>query len=123
MKLYLNKTFPASCTMTTVGSDLGKTQKIFADKMDRVLLYGSYARGDYTDDSDIDIMIILNCPKEEVSSYRRKTSQMASRIGLEYDVLVSIILRDKETFDLRKEELPFYQNVVKDGIKLYGSEI
>ncbi len=98
-------------------------RKLFEDKMDRVLLYGSYARGDYTDDSDIDIMIILNCPKDEVSSYRRKTSQMASRIGLEYDVLVSIILRDKETFDSKKEELPFYQNVVKDGIKLYGSEI
>ena len=94
-------------------------QKIFADKMDKVLLYGSYARGDYTDDSDIDIMIILDCPKEEVAAYRRKTSQMASRIGLEYDVLISIILRDKETFDSRKEELLFYQNVVKDGIKLY----
>ena len=44
---------------------------LLSDKLYKVVLYGSYARGDYTPESDIDIMIVLNCPKEEVLSYRK----------------------------------------------------
>lgn len=35
-------------------------QKIYGNHLRRVILYGSYARGDYTKDSDIDIMILLD---------------------------------------------------------------
>ncbi|MCD7867341.1 MAG: nucleotidyltransferase domain-containing protein [Clostridiales bacterium] len=93
---------------------------MFSDKIERVLLFGSYARGDYTNESDVDIMIILNCPKEEVRAYRREVSRMASRIGLEHDVMVSILIRDKATYEHGKNELPFYRNVMQEGVELYG---
>ena len=34
------------------------------DKLDKVILYGSYARGDYDDESDIDIMVLADIPRE-----------------------------------------------------------
>ena len=41
------------------------SQEIFGDKLNKVILYGSYARGDSDNESDIDIMILVNLSKEE----------------------------------------------------------
>lgn len=35
--------------------------QLYGKRLNKIILYGSYARGDYTDESDIDIMIVLNC--------------------------------------------------------------
>lgn len=34
--------------------------------------------------------------------------------------MISILLRDKESFEHGKKVLPFYQNIIKDGVELYG---
>lgn len=49
------------------------------------MLYGSYARGDFTSESDIDILVIMNCGKEGVSRYRKPIDKIASRIGVKND--------------------------------------
>lgn len=86
----------------------------------KIYLYGSYARGDFTVESDIDIMIVLNCDKETVKSYRKQISILASRIGLKNDIEVSLLLRDKESFEQGQQILPFYKNIANDGVKIYG---
>ncbi len=90
------------------------------DDIFKMYLYGSYARGDFDSESDIDIMIILNCSKEKVRQYRKQISKLASRIGLKNDVEVSLLLRDKESFEQGQRILPFYQNVAREGVTLYG---
>lgn len=93
--------------------------KLLKDDVYKIILYGSYARGDFTKESDIDIMILLNCSKEEVQKYRKQVSLLSSRIGLKKDAEVSLILRDKETFEQGQKILPFYQNVAGEGVILY----
>lgn len=93
--------------------------KLLKDDVYKIILYGSYARGDFTKESDIDIMILLNCRKEEVQKYRKQVSRLSSRIGLKKDVEVSLMLRDKETFEQGQKILPFYQNVAGEGVILY----
>lgn len=93
---------------------------IVSDKIYKIILYGSYARGDFTQESDVDIMVILDCSKEEVLSYRKQISKMASRIGLEHDLMLSVLLRDKESYLSGQEFLPFYRNVDREGVSLYG---
>ena len=86
----------------------------------KIVLYGSYARGDFTSESDIDIMILLNCRKEQVMQYRKQISQLSSRISLKNDIEISLLLRDRDTFERGENVLPFYKNIKKDGIEIYG---
>ncbi len=86
----------------------------------KIVLYGSYARGDFTEESDIDILILLNCSKEQVMMYRKQVSRLSSRIGLKNDIEISLLLRDKETFERGKDILPFYKNIKQEGIEIYG---
>lgn len=43
-------------------------------------------------------MVLVDLPKDKLSSYRRKVSDLSSELDLKYDVLLSIKLQDKETF-------------------------
>lgn len=94
--------------------------ELLSDDVYKIYLYGSYARGDFTFESDVDIMIILNCDKETVKSYRKQISILASRIGLKNDIEVSLLLRDKESFEKGQDILPFYRNVANEGVEIYG---
>lgn len=97
-----------------------ETKKLLKEDVYKIVLYGSCARGDYDGESDIDIMIIVNCRKEEVFRYRKQISKVASRIGLKNDMEVSLLLRDKDTFEQGGDVLPFYKNILKEGVALYG---
>lgn len=93
--------------------------RLLEDKVYKIILYGSYARGDFTSESDVDVIILLNCSKEEVRSYRKQISKLSSRIGLENDVEVSILLRDRDSYERGLQILPFYRNISREGIVLY----
>lgn len=95
-------------------------QQLYGDKLNRIILYGSYARGDHTDESDIDIMIVLDCESGEIKKLRGITAEMASDISLEAEVFLSILLRDKKYFETNRNLLPFYQNIEREGIAVYG---
>ena len=93
-------------------------KEVFGDKLRSVILYGSYARGDYDDESDIDIMILVNIPREKIWLYKDPIIHLASDLGLEYDILVSPYIKDTETFDKYLNAMPFYQNVQREGIPI-----
>ena len=95
-------------------------KQLFGDRLNKIILYGSYARGDNIEESDIDIMIILDCAEREIKMLRNSTAEMASDISLEQEVFLSISLRDKKHFEDNLSCLPFYQNIEREGIPVYG---
>lgn len=99
---------------------ISEVMKLVKDDIYKIILYGSYARGDFDTESDIDILVVLRCDEKKVKQYRKNISRIASRVGLENDVEVSLLLRDKATYEMGNRLLPFYQNVLKDGVTLYG---
>ena len=72
-------------------------QKIYGNHLRRVILYGSYARGDYTKDSDIDIMILLDMS----------------------DMDIKPIAKSEIHFQKWVDVYPFCTNVMKEGVKLF----
>ena len=105
--------------LNTITSNVAQEAKnLLGNKLDTVILYGSYSRGDYDDESDIDIMVRIFCPIEALEDYSQYFNRLSSRLSLENDITVSVLLRDSETFNKYKNVLPFYTNVEKEGIKI-----
>jgi len=91
---------------------------VFGDKLCSTLLYGSYARGDYDAESDIDIMVLADISREELCKYKTDFVRLTSELGLENDIVVTVTLKDKYTFEKYLEAVPFYQSVQREGIPI-----
>ena len=55
---------------------VSEIHKIYGSHVKQIILYGSYARGDYTADSDVDIMILLDISDIAIKDYRHQLSDM-----------------------------------------------
>lgn len=108
------------CTKNQLDEIIGKivnfSKNTFGDKFQNVILYGSYARGDYDDESDIDIMIMVDMSREELKMYRSLVSEFFSEINLENGVFLTSKLQSKPYFNEWQHAMPFYQNVIKEGV-------
>lgn len=94
-------------------------KETFGEHLDSVILYGSYARGDYTPESDVDIMILVKgIAPEELWKYRSSITSKSSELGLEYNLVIVPLIKDVDTFKKYMGVLPFYQNVDKEGIRI-----
>lgn len=83
-------------------------------------LYGSYARGDFHDESDVDILLTSTLPLEQINRTRRDIASIASQLSLNHDITVSLTIKQLDQFRSHLSISPYYQNVLKEGIR-YGS--
>jgi len=88
-----------------------------------IILFGSYARGDYTENSDIDILILANDTEKRLrEAYFSRITEILSDINLEYDVFMTIILDSTEEYSKTKNHTPVFKNVERDGILLWTNQ-
>jgi len=95
-------------------------KETLGEKLEKVVLFGSYARGDYDEESDIDIMVLADIHPEDANKERGKIHDSTGDLGLEYDVVVSLHMVCSAVFHRFVGVTPFYKNVVKDGVELYA---
>ena len=98
---------------------LKELRKIYGLHLKSVILYGSYARGDFTQESDVDIMILVDLTEEEMDQY----SDELAEVGFDYNVAHGIwmmpVVKNQDHFRRWAKASPFYENVQKEGVKLY----
>ncbi len=91
-------------------------QAMYGDRLREVILYGSYARGDYDEESDIDLMVVLNDERVDTFAEIRRISPLETSLLLTYGVAVSPL---PVPYSLYKNSFsPIYQEVRKDGMVL-----
>lgn len=93
-------------------------QEIFGKELNQIILYGSAARGTNTKESDIDIAVIVREYTEEMHD---KMVDLTVDLELECGKVLSVILIEYDNFKEWEHILPFYQNMKKDGIRLWSA--
>ena len=93
---------------------------LFSDSILAIILYGSVARNDNTDESDIDIVIIIKNEMDDAT--KEQFIHWSAELDLRYDRVVSIIDTQEENMEKWRNVLPFYQNIQKEGIILWKAE-
>jgi len=96
-------------------------RKIYGNHLKSVILYGSYARGDFRPDSDIDIMILVDLTDLEVERYRKRLSNFTYDFNEKYSTDIKPIAKNDAHFKKWLGVYPFYTNVQEEGVELYGT--
>lgn len=91
---------------------------LFDKKLASVILFGSYARGDYDAESDVDIALLLHCDREEIRNYMDKLASIATDISLESSLVVSFVCIPYQDYIKWLPTLPFYQNIEREGVRI-----
>lgn len=87
--------------------------RIYGDQLKAVYLYGSYARGDYRQGSDVDVMILLKDYKNYWKELHR-SSDYVSDISLKYDATVSCLIMKE--IQWKESDMPVLRNIRKEGV-------
>ena len=98
---------------------INEIKKIYGETLQAVILFGSYARGDNTEDSDIDIMILANKTDMQLKQFQNQLADMTFDFNLDYDIDIEPIVKSNEFFNKWVEEYPFYSNIKKEGVILF----
>lgn len=94
-----------------------EAKMIYSKALRKVILYGSCARGDFEQDSDIDIMVLLDSPAEKMNEERKKILDASDRLDLAYDVVLTPVFQNYQQFQYYMPVSKFYQNVQKEGVQ------
>ena len=95
--------------------------KIYGSHLKRIILYGSYARGDFREDSDVDIMILLDLTDMESKAYFDQLIKVTFDFNMEYGLDIKPIAKSLEHFRKWVNAYPFYTNISKEGVLLYDA--
>ena len=95
-------------------------QEILGDNLEKIILYGSYARGDYNASSDIDIMILTNLDNEELEEYKTKIWDYSYDIEEEnnFEIKLSSLIKNINDYEERVNVVPCFRNVQREGVAL-----
>lgn len=93
---------------------------IFKKDLSSVVLYGSYARGDYNENSDVDVMVLVKTQEENISNYRDRVSDCAFEYLMKYGVDISPVIKNVNHFNYWVNNLPYYRNVQKEGVVVHA---
>ena len=79
-----------------------------------LILYGSYARGDYNEDSDLDLLVLID--KDEITrSDQKRIKYPLYDIEFDTGTIISALIFTKKDWEMNHMITPFYENVVREG--------
>jgi predicted nucleotidyltransferase len=99
-----------------------RVHNALGDEVDAIILYGSVARGEATEESDVDVMVLSPDP----ARIKPRVSRIRTELSCDLDILFLITLvhlSRKMVTGLLEEGSPFLKEVLTDGVALYDNGI
>lgn len=85
-----------------------------------IILYGSCARGDYSDDSDIDIALLTRCDRVEAKKYDEELAHISTELAMKYFAIVNFVCLPYQEFMEKRTWYAYFHNIEAEGEVLYG---
>ena len=102
-----------------LGSFIEKMVSVYREKLRSIILFGSCARGTYTDNSDIDLLLVMDIDENKIRDMADSMDEKTYEINDAYDVLLSPVLATLSKFRKYGDSLPLYINVKREGMIIY----
>ena len=93
-------------------------EQVYRDNIIDIYLYGTYARGDYDAESDIDFAAVVKGERLDLQRKLKAMWDIAADLGMERDVVISPTVIPYSEFIKYKDELPYYRNIIREGLKI-----
>ncbi len=82
-----------------------------------IILYGSKARGDYDEFSDIDLLVLVD--SEVDRSLREEVGEIRYEMELKYDVVFGLVIENKDFWDSPlAKAMPLHWNIDREGVMI-----
>lgn len=101
----------------TLHALVSNINEIYGELIVNIILYGSVARNEDTEESDIDVAVIL----KNGASPDMYDALLDAVVDLELECgkVLSVVRIDSEKYDSWNETMPFYRNIKNDGVILW----
>lgn len=110
------------CTQNELNKILNQMSRVYRqayqERICAIYLYGSYARGDFTEESDIDMVAIVKGDRQGLQEQLKEIWDIAADLGMDYDIVISPTVIPYDEFENYKDILPYYRNILQEGVKL-----
>lgn len=91
---------------------------LFPQDQIEAILFGSYARGNAEPGSDIDVLILVDASRQDISARNWQVGNLSAEFLLDYGIVVSPIVENRDYFNRNMNALPFYRNVDREGVRI-----
>lgn len=85
-------------------------------RLDKAILFGSYAREEQLPGSDVDILLVM---KEHKEGDQSKVSKIGGEYFLNKDVFISPKIIEKSELE-EKSNYSFFKEIMQEGVKIHG---
>jgi predicted nucleotidyltransferase len=99
---------------------LKEMPKVLSDDLVKIVLYGSCARGDYSDESDVDIAILTRCDRIASKKYDDSLMDIVTDIAMNLGTIVQYVCIPVTEYEQKKSWYGYFKNIEKEGVVLYG---
>ncbi len=110
------------CSQSEIRSIINELQNhlraLFPQDDFDVILFGSYARNEAQEGSDIDVMFLVNAPRQTIAQRHWQIGEAAAEVLMEHGVVVSPIVENRDYFNAYAHLLPFFRSIRREGVRI-----
>lgn len=99
------------------GSDHDHCGVVQQDEIEAIL-FGSYARGDADPGSDIDVLLLVDASRQDISDRNWQVGDLAAELLLDHGIVVSPLVENREYFNQNLQLFPFYRSIEREGVRI-----
>jgi len=94
-------------------------REVFKKKLKKIIIFGSYARGDYDDESDIDFMVLVK--GRDLKKFEDMILDIEVDLSIKYGKLPSILIYNIDNYYSDIDVIDLLKNIESEGIEFYAA--